>query len=330
MATLRGVRWVGGFLLILLLMALVTTGAGLDAQEGVHHSPIKGRVVEPLPFASQILGEERIVRIYFPPGYDQDHQARFPVLYIHDGQNVLSTAGPGVAFGWGSWEVDRTAERLAAEGRMREIMVVTVDNSPRRMREYRGPRRPQEAQPDSMAPEPTPFHLYMRFLVEELKPWVDQLYRTLPGPSDTGIMGSSLGGICSLAMAWERPGIFGGAASLSGSFQIDERWFLEGILKAYRGPPKTVRVYLDSGARSGGGDDGAANTAEVAEELRRIGWRDGSDLLYYLDSDPLTPEELEPLNLDEGKFAEAQRSQHNELYWRLRVWRALEFLFPAT
>ena len=224
-----------------LLLAATLCGrvAELGAQEEGSQEPIKGRVVEPLPFASQVLGEERIVRIYFPPGYDQDHEARFPVLYVHDGQNVLSTAGPAVAFGWGGWDVDRTAERLAAEGRMREIMVVAVDNSPRRMREYRGPRRPQEILPDSASPEPTPFHLYMRFLVEELKPWVDQLYRTLPGPSDTGVMGSSLGGICSLALAWERPDIFGGAASLSGSFQMEGRWFLEGSPQVPPGPSQT-------------------------------------------------------------------------------------------
>ncbi len=83
---------------------------------------------------------------------------------------------------------------------------------------------------------------------------------TLPGPSDTGVMGSSLGGICSLTLAWERPDIFGGAASLSGSFQMDGRWFLEGVLGPYQGPPKPIRVYLDSGTRSGGGDDGAAPT----------------------------------------------------------------------
>jgi predicted alpha/beta superfamily hydrolase len=324
-------RVVSVFLGLLLLAAAAGAGtARLGAQERDVQEPPRGRVVEPIQRPSELWGEERTVRIYLPPSYDRDPQARFPVLYVHDGQNVFSTAGPGVAFGWGSWEVDRTIERLAAEGQMREIMVVAVDNTRRRMQEYRGPGRPLEAEPDSAASQPTPFQLYQRFLVEELKPWVDREYRTLPGPSDIGIMGSSLGGICSLALAWERPDVFGKAASLSGSFQLDRRWFLEGILQPHGDPPKPIRIYLDSGARSGGGDDGAANTAAVAAELLRIGWRDGSDLLYHLDAEPLTPAQLEPLKLDAGKFAEAQRSQHNELYWRLRVWRALEFLFPPT
>jgi predicted alpha/beta superfamily hydrolase len=302
--------------------------AGIAAQERAGQEPIRGRIVEPLPFASQLLGQERNVRIYFPRAYDLDLEARFPVLYVHDGQNVFSSAGPDVAFGWGSWELDRTMERLVSEGRMGEIMVVAVDNTPQRRWEYSGPRRPRAGDPEEEGAQGTPYRSYVRFLVEELKPWVDQLYRTLPGPAHTAVLGSSLGGICSLALAWERPDVFGGAASLSGSFQIDGRWFLEEILGSHRGPPKPIRVYLDSGAVTGGGDDGAANTAAVAAELRRIGWTDGVDLLYYLDAEPLTPDQLQPMGLDAGKFEEAQRSQHNELYWRLRVWRALEFLFP--
>jgi predicted alpha/beta superfamily hydrolase len=320
-----------GALFFLSLTSVMDSGLSmLGAQEQPGRESIRGRVVEPLPFASQLLGAERNVRIYFPPGYDQDLEARFPVLYVHDGQNVFSTAGPDVAFGWGSWEIDRTVERLVSEGRMREIMVVAVDNTQRRRWEYQGPTRPQPGEPEPTGPQGTPFLSYQRFLTEELKPWVDQLYRTLPDPANTGVLGSSLGGICSLALAWERPDVFGGAASLSGSFQVEQRWFLEGVLLAHQGAKKPVRIYLDSGARSGGGDDGAAHTAAVASELRRIGWKDGEDLSYYLDNEPLTPEELEPLNLEEGKFEEAQRSQHNELYWRLRVWRALEFLFPPA
>jgi predicted alpha/beta superfamily hydrolase len=302
--------------------------AELRAQERGGQEPIRGRIVEPLPFASQLLGQERNVRIYFPRGYDLDLEARFPVLYVHDGQNVFSSAGPDVAFGWGSWELDRTMERLVSEGRMREVMVVAVDNTPQRRWEYAGPSRPRAGDPEVTGPQGTPYDSYLRFLVEELKPWVDQLYRTLPGPSHTAVLGSSLGGICSLALAWERPDVFGGAASLSGSFQIDGRWFLEEVLGAHQGPPKPIQIYLDSGGVSGGGDDGAANTASVAAELRRMGWKDGVDLLYYLDAEPLAPEQLEPMGLDAGKFEEAQKSQHNELYWRLRVWRALEFLFP--
>jgi predicted alpha/beta superfamily hydrolase len=260
---------------------------------------------------------------------------RHPVLYLHDGQNVLSSADPGVAFGWGPWNVDTTVERLAAEGRMREVILVAVDNSPKRYQEYRGPAaKLSEAQRAQLARQPAEpdsdaaYVAYKRFLIEELKPAIDARFRTQPEPADTAVLGSSLGGLCSLVLAWEHPEVFGAAASLSGAFQVECRGFLERVLGGYTGPPKPVRIYLDSGVTSGRGDDGFKDTRAVAARLRELGWQDGRNLLHYMDDRPLKPEELRPFNLPPDKFEEAQKVQHNELYWRLRVWRALEFLFP--
>jgi len=101
------------------------------------------------------------------------------------------------------------------------------------------------------------------------------------------------------------------------------------MLKPYNGPVKPVHLYLDSGATSGRGDDGRAATEAVVAELIRIGWQRGMDLLHFVDEPPLTAGQLEPFGLPPDKFKEAQNAQHNELYWRLRVWRPLEFLFPA-
>ena len=69
-------------------------------------------------------------------------------------------------------------------------------------------------------------------------------------------------------------------------------------------------------------------TTEVAEEFRRIGW--GNELMHFVDEKPLTLPELEKTDLRRDKWKEAQTSQHNEFYWRLRVWRALTFLFPRA
>ncbi|MFC1499550.1 alpha/beta hydrolase [Candidatus Zixiibacteriota bacterium] len=296
-----------------------------------------GRVLEPEAIASQHLGGNRTIQVYLPPSYHRNPQQRYPVLYVHDGQNVFSTAGPDVAFGWGSWEIDLTIDRMVDEGKMREIIVVAVANTRQRMQEYRGPARPwSEEELSRMQRQPAApgdnsrYESYRRFLVEELKPWIDQSYRTLTEPAHTGLLGSSLGGICSLALAWDRPDVFGLAASLSGSFQIEQSYFLEEMLKPYQDHPKSIRIYLDSGSISlGGGNDGATLTAAVADELRRIGWQEDHNLHNFLDAEPLSPAELEPLQLSDQKCAEAQRSQHNELYWRLRVWRPLIFLFPV-
>jgi hypothetical protein len=139
----------------------------------------------------------------------------------------------------------------------------------------------------------------------------------------------SLGGICSVALAWEHPEVFGCAASLSGSFQVEQTNFLQRVLRPYDGRPKPIRLYLDSGSVDfTGGDDGRSLTEAVASEFHRIGWK--QDLLTYVDTKPLSPAELEKTGLRRDKWGEAQTSQHNEFYWRLRSWRALTFLFPPS
>ena len=294
-----------------------------------------GRFLPPEPFASEVLGTSRTVRVWLPPSYDTAPDQRYPVLYLHDGQNVFSAAGPHVAFGWGNWEVDLTVERLVKEKRMREIILVAIDNTAKRYQEYRGRAATfteEEQKTARFVIEPgdnSAYERYARLLIEDLKPAIDRRFRTLADPAHTGVLGSSMGGICSFTLTWDHPEVFGLAASLSGAFQIEKKTFLEQVLKSHTDPPKPVKLYLDSGATSfNGGDDGRANTEAVVAELRRIGWRDDVNLRHFVDEPPLTPEQLAPLKLAENKFKEAQVSQHNELYWRLRVWRALEFLFP--
>ncbi len=273
---------------------------------------------------SHFYGWNRRVHVYLPPSYPTQPQRRYPVLYLHDGQNVFSSAGTNCAFGWGSWELDRTVDALCRAGKMQEIIMVAVDNSFARMEEYSGRHHVAEGPATNTA-----FETYEAYLITELKPRIDREYRTLPGPAHTGVMGSSLGGLCSLALAWEHPEIFGGAASLSGAFQVEQTNFLNEVLKSYHGPPKPFRVYLDSGVVDFmGGDDGRSPTGQVAAELRRIGWNKNLEL--YVDAQPLTPAELEKSGLRRDKWAEAQTSQHNVFYWRLRSWRALTFLFPPS
>jgi enterochelin esterase-like enzyme len=273
-------------------------------------------------FPSQFFHWNRGVHIYLPPSYAAEPQRRFPVLYLQDGQNVFSSAGTNAAFGWGSWQLDRTVDELSRAGKMQEIIMVAVDNSFARLHEYSGRHH------DAGGPATnTAFENYEQYLVAELKPRIDLEYRTLPEASHTAVMGSSLGGLCSLALAWDHPEIFGGAASLSGSFQVEQTNFLNNVLKSYQGPPKPVRIYLDSGVMDFmGGDDNASLTRQVAAELWRIGWT--NNLQWFVDAKPLTAEELEKSGLRRDKWAEARTSQHNEFYWRLRSWRALTFLFP--
>lgn len=296
----------------------------------------QGRIAFEGKLASPLLGGHRVIHIRVPASYDTDTSRRYPVLYVHDGQNAFTTAGTNVAFGWGNWELDRTVDQLERQRRMREIIVVAVDATVQRYAEYRGPARPytaeQLARLKRRPPAPGddgPFRTYARFLIEELKPKIDREYRTLSGASDTGLLGSSLGGICSLALAWDHPDRFGLVASLSGAFQVEDRYLLEAILRVYQGPPKPLRIYLDSGVIDfTGSDDGRKDTEAVAERLRRIGWRDAVDLVHFVDALTIREADLPGTGLRRDKWEETQTSQHNEFYWRLRVWRPLVFLFP--
>jgi len=315
-------KWKG--LLFVLFMSTAMTRAG------------QGKVVFEGPMFSKYFNTNRIVRIYLPPSYERESERRFPVLYLHDGQNTFTTVGTNVAFGWGNWELDKTVNALCAAGKIQEIIMVAVDCSAERYLDYRGPayryaeaelkekKRPPAAPDDNSC-----YEKYTRFLIEELKPKIDREYRALSGATNTGVMGSSLGGLCSLALAWEHPETFGQAASLSGAFQVERTNFLSNVLRAYRGKRKSIRIYLDSGTMDfSGGDDGRQGTDAVAAELRRIGWKKGGDLEHFVDLKLLTEQELEKTGLRRDKWKEAQSSQHNEFYWRLRAWRALVFLFP--
>lgn len=284
------------------------------------NSLAQGRVVFEGAVFSETLGTNRTVRIYLPPSYQHAPDRHFPVLYVHDGQNAFTTVGPHGAFGWGNWALDQTVTELIYAGRMEQVIVVAIDCSAQRYQDYRGPVAPGKTN--------THYERYKKFLITELKPKIDREYRTLTDAANTGVMGSSMGGICSLALAWEHPEIFGQAASLSGAFQVEQRHLLN-ELKRYNKGVKAFRVYLDSGVVDySGGDDGRKNTDAVAAELQRIGWREGKNFMHYVDEQPLNEAQLTQTDLPRHKWGEAQTSQHNEFYWRIRAWRALTFLFP--
>ncbi len=158
----------------------------------------------------------RTVSIWLPPGYEAS-DARHPVLYMHDGQNLFDAATAN----FGEWGVDEHLTRLIASGQVRAPIVVGVWNTDLRLREY-VPADLIAALPADMRDEvqaiyggPSLSDGYLRFLTEELKPFVDRTYRTLTGPQDTMIAGSSMGGLISMAAVMKRPDVFSAAACLS-------------------------------------------------------------------------------------------------------------------
>lgn len=178
-------------------------------------TPTAGRLVLHEAMASE-HAKARNVSVWLPPGYDAS-DARYPVLYMHDGQNLFDAATAN----FGEWGVDEHLDRLIAGGQVRAPIVVGVWNTDLRLREYL-PSDLIAALPADMRDEvqaiyggPPLSDGYLRFLTDELKPFVDRTYRTLTGPQDTTISGSSMGGLISLQAVMKRPDVFSAAACLS-------------------------------------------------------------------------------------------------------------------
>jgi len=179
-------------------------------------APSAARVVHYDAFHSDYVTPRRVT-VWLPPGYDDD-AGRYAVLYMHDGQNLID---PETSMNHQPWEVDRHLEKLMREGSIRRTILVGIDNSPTRWQDY-APQQPFERLPARLqllaigkqAGPPQSDH-YLRFLVQELKPFIDAHYRTHPERASTFLMGSSMGGLVSLYAVARYPQVFGGAACLS-------------------------------------------------------------------------------------------------------------------
>jgi predicted alpha/beta superfamily hydrolase len=244
-------------------------------------------------FASTFLPTCRNVIVSLPPGYHSS-SASYPVLYLQDGQNLFD---PDTSFVKGtSWDVQTTSDRLIREGAIQPLIVVGVYNTGvDRLEEYTPMRDPKLG--GGTASE------YARLIIEELKPWIDRHYRTLDGPSHTGIGGSSLGGLVSLYLGLSHPEVFGRLAVLSPSVW----WAKGGMLQFVRRsrPDPRPRIWVDMGLAEG--PRMVAKCDELARLLERRGWRYGVDLTYMRVPD----------------------ARHEEAAWARRVDPFLRFLFPA-
>jgi len=241
-------------------------------------------------FHSRILGGDRRVWVFVPPLYEEDTARRYPVLYLQDGQNVFDGATAFVA--GEEWQADEAAITLIEEGRIEPLIMVAVET---------GAHRTDEYTPIPDAGEGGGAARYRGALIEELKPWVDRTWRTRPGPEDTGIAGSSLGGLVSLWIGLTRPEVFSRIASLSTSVWWDDE-FIVGFVESLPVKPD-VRIWTDVGTGEG---RGVAGARRLNEALISRGWREGEDLRYV----------------------EAKGALDDETAWAKRLPAVLEFLYP--
>ena len=249
-------------------------------------------------FAMPQLGRTRRVWLYLPPGYATSGRS-YPVLYLHDGQNVFDAA---TSFA-GEWGVDETLDSLHALGDSGAIVVAVDNGGTRRMDEYQPwPSTDRRFGGGEGAK-------YVDFIVQTLKPYVDAHYRTRPDRLDTGIGGSSLGGIISLYAALQYPGVFGRVLVFSAPFFFEPRLFA--MARAYRPRAGPTRFYFDTGLDEGTAELGlpyrsmARSLQAMVDSLAAAGVDTAADVRALLPADGV----------------------HAEWFWRREFPAAYRFLF---
>ena len=194
------------------------------------------RSVAPLTFDGLL---PRGLRVFLPADYDDDPDHRYPVLYMHDGQNLFQPFD--AAFGV-EWQVDEVIDALVQIGVVEPHIVVGIDNTSERIDDYTPTF-------DVVAGGGGKADLYADFLVDVVKPTIESAFRVRCGPGDTALAGSSLGGIASLHVAMVKPGAFDRIGAVSTSFWWDSGYIVPAIEGWSGALPE--RIWLDMGSLEG-------------------------------------------------------------------------------
>jgi predicted alpha/beta superfamily hydrolase len=247
---------------------------------------------------SGIFGNTRLVRVWLPPDYDGWGATRYPVLYLNDGQNLFD---PATAFGGVHWQVGETATRLIAEQKIRPLIIVGIDNTKNRAQEYI-PYKSKDPRVLNAKGK-----CYPDFLQREVMPLIEERYPVLKGPENTGLGGSSLGGLITLYTQLAAPGVFGPSLIESPSLFVANRKILDEC-RHFRNWP--TRVYLGTGTREVGNAEKDAKIVGDVRELETILREGGLD------------EQRLKVRVEEG-------AAHSEAAWAARFPEALEFLYSS-
>jgi len=259
-------------------------------------------------FRSEVFGNTRVIRVLLPRGYDErvNRNRRYPVLYLNDGQNLFDASTS--VFNPLEWQVDETLERLSRAREVEPLIVVGLDNAGRGGRE-----REYLPYPDAFLRPPLPNPegaRYPDFLIREVMPFVNGLYRT--DPKQTGLGGSSYGALIALYTVVNRPGAFGYLLLESPSLYVSDRRLIEAS-RGVRSWPR--KVYVGVGTNEGG----------------RAGCRPGDWDREAVQDVLKLKRELEAAGLGRGrlKIVVDECAVHNEDAWAERLPTASRFLYGS-
>lgn len=267
---------------------------------------ITGNVIKVENFKSDFV-LPRPLEIWLPPSYDSKPENRYPVLYMHDGQNLFDPTQSH--YSKTDWGVDEAMTDLIEAGKVREAIVVGAWSTTRRNPEYFPQKAASAENADRFKTDWPEFNLdeleadqYLKFMTAELKPYIDQNFRTLPGRDDTFVMGSSMGGLISAYAISEYPEVFGGAGCVSTHFPFGDGAIVD-YMKDVLPAPATHKIYFDYGTETLDHNyESFQNRMDTA--MKAAGYVDGENWITR-------------------KF---EGHEHSEKAWRARVHIPLQFL----
>ncbi|MGZ4165003.1 MAG: alpha/beta hydrolase [Tumebacillaceae bacterium] len=249
-------------------------------------------------FPSSHLQNTRDLRVYLPPSYASEPERRYPVLYMHDGQNVFHPAPlSGVA-----WDAHETADRLISSGEIQEIIIVGIDNTEDRMSEYI-----HRAGTGKYAEHQNKGQLYEQFLTTEVKPYIDTHFRTKCDRENTALLGASLGGLVSFYIGFHHPDLFSKIGIMSPSFWWADRSVLEEINRGDFPQQHAFKIWIDVGdAETSAVPNHVVDDAQnVVDALQHIGYRRDEELKFHI----------------------GHGDKHSETAWRDRLHLPLQYFF---
>jgi predicted alpha/beta superfamily hydrolase len=229
------------------------SGQGVITGTVKHHRRLLG---DGLRYARDLI-------VWLPPSYEQQQSKRYPVLYMHDGQNIID---PRTSFIGYDWHIDEAADSLIKAGAMEEIIIVGIYNSPDRISEYSDTDLGKA---------------YAGFVMNTVKSMIDSTYRTQPDCKHTAVMGSSMGGLISFLFVWWYPDVFSQAGCLSSVFDDRAASVFE-LVRAEQIKPHAVKFYFDCGGTGGDGTLKPGMERMVAA-LKEKGYTEGTDFISFFD-----------------------------------------------